>query len=49
MERCIAAGRTAGAPHCATTLHPSGRPVANDAISVQDNVLIIRAPARATS
>ena len=49
MASSMAAGRTADAPHCPTTLHPSGRPVANDGISVQYNVLTKLAPARATS
>lgn len=49
MASSMDAGRTADALHCPTTLHPSGRPVANDGISVQYNVLTKLAPARATS
>ncbi len=43
------ASGTADTPHCPTTLHPAGRTVANNGISVQYNVLTKLAPARATS
>ncbi len=43
------ASGTADALHSPITLHPSGRTVANNGISVQYNVLTKLAPARATS
>ena len=39
MASSMDASGTADALHSPTTLHPSGRPVANDGISVQYNVL----------